>query len=158
MTDPFSYRDINLSTIFAKIFDKIMLQQIIKYLNINNIIPSSHMGVISNLSTLDAINELDIQLKTSRNNNSTSMYISIEQSSAFTMIQHSHLLSKLKHIGFSNNALELMKNDLNDTKNICFNGSNSSIKNIGKNSCFQGKIMATLLNLIGVLDQPFIAH
>ena len=52
-----------------------------------------------------------------------------------------------------------MTDYLKDRKHyVYYNGSNSTIKNIGNNNCFQGTIMATILYLIYVLDQPFIAH
>ena len=44
------------------------------------------------------------------------------------------------------------------TQSVYFNGSSSNLKKIGNQGCFQGTIVATLLDIIYVLDQPTIVH
>ena len=61
--DPLSYRYVNLMSVFSKIFEKIMIKQINKYMEEHQIIPSQHMGGISGLSTIDALSELNARLR-----------------------------------------------------------------------------------------------
>ena len=75
------------------------------------------------------------------------------------MINHSILLKKLRHIGFENSSINLIRSYLKGRKQkTFFNGSYSSYKEIGENSSFQGTIMATLWYVIYVLDQPAVIH
>ena len=130
-----------------------------KYLNENNIITSLHIGGLAGMSAVDAIEIIHEKLLNSRLNNVPSILISIDQTSAFTMIEHKILIKKLEHIGFNFNSLNLMKSYLNNrTQRVSFNGSISEELNIGDKGCFQGSLMATLLYIIYVLDQPSIAH
>ena len=98
IANPENYRDINLSNVIAKIFDKIFMNQIIIYLNKYNILPSLHLGGMTGFSTIDAIELLHKKLQLSRQEKTPSIYISIDQSSAFSMIKHDILFKKLKHI------------------------------------------------------------
>ena len=61
--DPNSYRDINLVSVFAKIFDRELISQILSFLNENDILPSSHYGGIEGLSTIDALMELQYKIR-----------------------------------------------------------------------------------------------
>ena len=63
---PDSYRDINMSNIIAKIFDKLMYNDIMKYLNENKILSNLHMGGINGSSAINAVEEIHEKLKKSR--------------------------------------------------------------------------------------------
>ena len=72
------------------------MSQIIIYLNKYNILPSLHLGGMTGFSTIDAIELLHKKLQLSRQEKTPSIYISIDQSSAFSMIKHDILLKKIK--------------------------------------------------------------
>ena len=130
-----------------------------KYLNDNEIINENHIGGIEGLSTIDAIERIHEKLQQNRYNNIPSIFVSIDQTGAFSMIEHFHLLRKLKHIGFDLSAINIMKSYLKNRKQkTYFNGSYSTYLDIGDNSSFQGTIMGTLLYIIYVLDQPYVNH
>ena len=159
ITDPLSFCYINLSNIFAKIFDRILYAQMMTFFEENKIFPSSHIGGLPGMSTSDAIELIHDKLSKSNSQNVPSCFISIDQKSAFTMIQHSVLLKKLEHISFSFKSLSLMKDYLAERKQMTyFNGSYSKILNIGEYGCFQGLVTSSLLHIIYVLDQPMVAH
>ena len=158
-TNPENYRDINLSNVISKNFDAEYYSQISKYITQNDIINENHLGGISGLSTIDAIDIIHKNLSKSRLENKPSILISIDQSSAFPMISHYILKQKLLHIGFSINSVELLSSYLNKrNQSVYYNGSTSKLLPIGDNSCFQGTIMATLMYILYVLDQPYVAH
>ena len=157
--DPTSYRDINLSNIFAKIVDRIIYNQMMEFLESNKIFPNTHIGGLPGMSTSDAIEKIHDKLQKSNSQSTPSCFISIDQKSAFTMIQHSILLKKLDHIGFSYNSVVFMRSYLiNRSQSTYFNGTYSSISDIGDYGCFQGLITSSLLYILYVLDQPMIAH
>ena len=62
ITDPDSYRDINMSNFLSKVFDKIMYKQILKYLEENEIISSLHLRGITGMSAINAIEQLHEKL------------------------------------------------------------------------------------------------
>ena len=75
------------------------------------------------------------------------------------MIEHSIMLKTLEHIGFNLNYLNLMDSYLkNRTQIVAFNGSMSDEMTNGNKGCFQGTLMAMLIYILYVLDQPSIAH
>ena len=159
ISDPYSYRDINMSNFLAKVIDKLLYKNMLQFLEANEILSYLHMGGVMGNSIINALELIHEKLKKSRINNTPSILIGLDQASAFTMINHFIMLKKLKHIGFSSKSLSLMKSYLEERKQVViFNGSTSSIKNIGNQGCFQGTIMATLLYVLYVLDQPSISH
>ena len=99
------------------------------------------------------------KLRKRRVNNNSSILIGLHQTSAFTIINHTILIKKCIHIGFSNKTIALMKSYLKDRSQTVFvNGSNSELKYIGDQGCFQGTIMAMLIYVIYILGQPSIDH
>ena len=65
-TNPENYRDINLSNVISKNFDAEYYSQISKYITQNDIINENHLGGISGLSTIDAIDIIHKKLSKSR--------------------------------------------------------------------------------------------
>ena len=125
----------------------------------NKILSTLHMGGVSGNSPINALEVIHDKLLKSRVENTPSILIGLYHTSAFTMINHSILIKKFKHIGFSNKTLDFMKTYLNRRRqSVSFNGSNSDLIDIGDQGCFQGTIMATLIYVIYVLDQPSVAH
>ena len=136
-----------------------MLDQTMNYLIENKIINENHVGGIPGLSPIDVIENIHERLKISKCTNTASILISLDQTGAFSMINHSILLQKINHIGFENSAINLIRSYLKDRQQLTyFNGSYSSLKPIGENSSFQGTIMATMWYVIYTLDQPAIIH
>ena len=157
--NPYSYRDINMANFMAKIFDKLLYKNMLSFFIENKIMSSLHMGGITGDSPISALEIIHDKLMKSRIENTPSILIGLDQTSAFTMINHSILIDKFKHIRFSSKSIELMKTYLKDRKQaVSFNGSYSDVIDIGDQGCFQGTIMATLIYVIYVLDQPTIIH
>ena len=131
----------------------------LSFLEEHDIFPSLHIGGLPGMSTSDAVEMIHDKLLNSRSQNIPSCFVSIDQTQAFTMIQHSILMKKLDHIGFSYQALAIMKQYLMERKQkTYFNGSYSDIATIGGYGCFQGLVTSSLLYVLYVLDQPSIAH
>jgi hypothetical protein len=117
------------------------------------------MGGIAGLSPTEAVERIHKKLQEYRLNEIPSIFVSFDQTGAFSMINHNITLKKLKHIGFDLNAINLMRSYLkNRYQKTYYNGSYSKFRKIGDNSTFQGTKMATLIYVIYVLDQPSIIH
>ena len=157
--NPEDYRDINIANSIAKIFDREMHEQIIDFINKNDIINDNHTGGMKGMSTIDAIEIIHKKLLKSRIENTPSIYISIDQTGAFSMINHEIMIKKLEHIGIRDKSSRIMSSYLkNRFQKTYFNGSYSSYRHIGDSSSFQGTILASLLYTLYILDQPSIVH
>jgi hypothetical protein len=99
------------------------------------------------------------KLKDSRLLNVPSIFVGLDQTGVFSMIDHTITIKKLQHIGFNNSAINIMKSYFkNRYQKTHFNGSDSTYKTIGNNSTFQGTKMATLIYVIYTLNQPSVIH
>ena len=71
-------------------------------------IPPQHFGSQKNLTTNDAINIFNNRLKEDRAKAKPSLSLQTDCSAAFENCKHETLLRKLKHLGFTNDSLELI--------------------------------------------------
>ena len=94
MSDPYSYRDINMANFMAKIFDKLLYKNMLSFLVENKILSTLHMGGVSGNSPINALEVIHEKLLKSRVENTPSILIRLDQTSAFTMINHSILIKK----------------------------------------------------------------
>ena len=138
----------------SNIFEKIILEQIITYLDSNNLIHKHQYGCRKNHSTewaaLHIVNYLNFEMD--RNRTPTNMYLDL--SKAFDCMSHDILLRKLKHYGVCDLALKLMKSYLEDRKQcVQYDECISEIKAIHK-GVPQGSILGPLLFLMFTNDIP----
>lgn len=105
-------------------------------------------GFRRELGVNDAIDKLLSYVYNQINQNNLVLAIFYDLSKAFDTINHEILLCKLEGAGLKDNCLKLMKNYLNNRKQICkANGLTSKLKNI---VCGvpQGSTMGPLLFII----------
>ena len=94
-SDPASYRGINIIMTIGKIIDKIVLKQVLEYLTENEIIHQAHHGAIRGKSTTTAIATLIDTWSNAIENGDEIAVVALDQSSAYDMIDHKILISKL---------------------------------------------------------------
>ena len=73
------------------------MSEITTHLTKHEIIPNLHKGRMTGLSTTDVVEIIHNKLTISRQENTPSMLIQIDQSSAFSMIKHPFLLNKISN-------------------------------------------------------------
>ena len=151
-TEVSSYRPVCSLSPFSKIFEIIIYNRMLKFIDKHKILSKSQYGFRKNVSTETAlINFIDFVHKglTSKHYVGT---IFMDLSRAFDVMDHDILEIKLKHYGFRGNFLKLIMSFVRHRKYfVNINGLNSETKvvNIGVP---QGSTLGPLLFLIYVND------
>ena len=108
-----NYRPISVLPVISKIFQNVMLTQLVEYYTTNNLLSSQQYGFRSNRSTdLAALELMDRNM----NDNLWPVNIYLDFSKAFDSLNHIILLSKLKFYGIEQDALYLLKSYLSNRR------------------------------------------
>lgn len=109
-----NYRPITLISNIAKIFEKIIKERIIHFLNRFNLLSDKQFGFRTGKSTQDAIAYLIKLIYKKIDESKPALCIFIDLAKAFDTVCHQKLIEKLQNIGFRGNALNLMRSYLSD--------------------------------------------
>lgn len=149
-----NYRPISILPTISKIFERILFNQIHDYFKQNNLFYKGQYGFRPKHSTELAALELVDRLTQDMDKNEIPLNIFLDLSKAFDTIDHNILLEKLKHYGFSNLSLKLLRCYLTNRKQfVHFDGTNSDLLNI-HTGIPQGSILGPLLFIIYINDLP----
>ena len=89
------YRPISILPAFSKLFEKVMYNRLINFLNLHNILYSKQFGFRNNHSTALALIDLINNISSAIDRNETTLGVS----KAFDTITHEILCQKLQHYG-----------------------------------------------------------
>ena len=140
-----NYRPISIVPIVAKVFERIIYDQVYGYLAENNLISSQQSGFRSLHSTVTALLEATNNWAFNIDNGSVNAVVFLDLKKAFDTVDHTILLSKLFQYGIRSIAYEWFRSYLDNRNQQCFvNGSlsNSQILTCGIS---QGTILGPLL-------------
>ena len=149
-----NYRPISLLPSISKVYETVMFNKIITYLNSNQILYKHQYGFRPKCSTIHPILQLldKCAIVNNRKPKETTLSVLCDLSKAFDVINHKILLKKLDHYGIRGIPKMWLENYLtNRTQYVEIDNTQSKICNI---TCGvpQGSILGPLLYLIYVND------
>ena len=153
-----NYRPISLLPSISKVFERIIFNQLYKYLDDNNLLFGSQYGFRKHHSTELAAVELIDRIYETMDQGDISISILLDLSKAFDTLDHSILLNKLEYYGVKDNASRWFSSYLTGRyQYVDMDGVRCEISYI-KTGVPQGSILGPLLFILYVNDMHTISE
>ena len=147
-----NYRPLSLLCILSKVFQKVMYNRLISFLEFNKILIENQFGFRKKCSTYMAPAVLIDKVIKSLESGDYMIGVFLDFSKAFDTVDHDILLKKLCHYGIRDTGLKWFQSYLSERKQyVTYNDTKSSIKII-RCGVPQGSILGPLLCLIYIND------
>ena len=147
-----NYRPVSVLSTLSKIFERVMYNRLIDFLETHKILYEKQFGFRKQHSTYMALMILIDKLIKCMENGEIVIGVFLDFSKAFDTVDHSILLSKLNHYGIRGIAHNWFESYLCNRKQfVTYNGVQSTMKTI-KCGVPQGSILGPLLFLIYIND------
>ena len=156
-TEAVNYRPISLTSHLIKIFERVIRNHLVKYLEENSLLPDNQHGFRKNRSCLtQLIEHVDAVLK-SLNEGDEVDVIYLDYSKAFDKVDHKILLNKMRLYGISGKVLTWIETFLTNRKQtVVVNGEKSTFQDV-KSGVPQGTVLGPVFFIIYVIDMVLSA-
>ena len=143
-----NYRPISLLSTFSKILEKIVKDQLTKYVNESKVLCENQFGFRKSKNITDALFLLTRDFNEAIIKNKRSMVVFLDLAKAFDTVDRTKLLRKLQLLGVKENAYKWFESYFeNRVQMTTINGINSKLKTVDF-GVIQGSTLGPLLFLI----------
>ena len=157
-TETKNYRPVALLSVTSKIMERLVFDQMISYLESNNILHPSHHGFRAKHNTCTALLQMQDLWLDALERKEISAVVMCDMSSAFDVVNHELLLGKLELFGFQRNILDWLRSYLSERKQrVVIDGFLSDPLDI-QAGVPQGSILGPLLYICFTNDMPESIH
>lgn len=143
-----NFRPISLLSVFAKVIEKIVKDQLTKYLEDNDILTDTQFGFRKSKNISDALFYLNKDINSAISKNNRSLVVFLDLAKAFDSVDRENLLNKLELIGVRGKSHDWFKSYFeNRRQQVSINGICSGGKSVDY-GVIQGSTLGPLLFLI----------
>ena len=156
--DPKNYRPVALLPIMSKVLEKAIFVQVMEYIEVNEILHSSHHGSRPWHSTCTAIIEMQNSWINAIERGDLVGVMMLDLSAAFDLVDHELLIQKLQLMGFQETVLQWFTSYLKDrTQCVYLDGQLSDLVPV-TTGVPQGSVLGALIYILYVNEVPEVIH
>ena len=156
-TDAANYRPVSLTSHLIKIFERVMRNRLVDFLEENSLLPSNQHGFRKTRSCLtQLIEHIDTVLRALNEGNEVDV-IYLDYSKAFDKVDHKILLQKMRHYGIKGKFYAWVENFLTNRKQaVVVDGTKSDFEDV-KSGVPQGTVLGPVFFILYVIDMIIAA-